>query len=472
MLARGLCSLALATCLGTGAAASARAQPTASSPELAQLSHSLESLVERVAPAVVQVFVSGFTSRGGVVAGTGDLLSRQRGTGSGVILDPEGYIVTNAHVVAGARRVQVRLAEQDRTQGTSVLRGPGEVLGAQIVAVDPETDLAVLKVERRGLPHLQLADSDGVRKGQLVFAFGSPLGLENSVSMGVVSSSARQLREEDPMIYIQTDAPINPGNSGGPLVDIAGAVVGINTLILSHSGGSEGIGFAAPSNIVKNVFEQLRSSGTVRRGAIGVHAQTITPILAKALGLERDWGVVLGDVLPRSPAERAGLQIGDVIVSLDGKPMENGRQFDVNLYRHRAGQSVTLEVLRGTKPLSLRVEVVERPDLARDLLPMVSPDTNLVAGLGILALDLTPRVAQLLPELRRAEGVVVVGRAADAPYLELGILPGDVIHSLNGQNVRDLQELRRVLSKLQPYSPVVLHVERDGQQRYVSFEYE
>ena len=458
----------------TALVAAAAAQPTAPGTDLVHMSRSLEDVAAAVRPAVVQVFVSGYAGRGGVVEATGELLSRQRGMGSGVILDRGGYIVTNAHVVAGARRVQVRLPGAGDAAGAqrSILTAPGELLGAQIVGVDPETDLAVLKVPRGDLPVLQLADSDSVRTGQLVIAFGSPLGLESTVTMGVVSSVARQLRDDDPMIYIQTDAPINPGSSGGALVDARGRVVGINTLILSHSGGSEGIGFAAPSNIVRNVFEQLRSTGTVRRGAIGVQAQTITPTLAAALGLRRDRGVILGDVQPGSPAAAAGLRIGDVILTLDGKAMENGRQFDVNLYRRRAGQEAAIEFLRGDAQRTVSVRVVERPDVTRELMPLVDPQTNVVVGLGILALDVTPDVAAQLPSLRLSHGVVVVGRAADAPYVDRGILPGDVIHQVNGHDVRTLAELRQALQTLPPTGAVALQVERHGQMQFIAFEME
>lgn len=453
---------------------SVRVPGTGAQEELAQLSGSLESLVDRVGPGVVQIFVSGYSGQGGIVEGTADLLSRQRGMGSGIILDSDGYIVTNAHVVSGARRVQVRITRglTGNTEQGSILTAPGELLGAQVVGIDTETDLAVLKVARKGLPHLQLADSDAVRAGQLVFAFGSPLGLENSVTMGIVSSAARQLRQEDPMIYIQTDAPINPGNSGGPLVDAQGNVIGVNTMIFSRSGGSEGIGFAAPSNIVRTVYEQLRATGTVRRGIIGVQAQTINHLLATALQLRRERGVILGDVLPGSPAEKAGLEVGDVVVTLDGKPMENARQFDVNLYQRRAGQQVKLEIERRGEARTVQVEVAERPDVTRSLQPLVTPETNLVPDLGILALDVTPEISKLLPPLRQSHGVVVVGRAAEAPYLDLGILPGDVIHQINDKPVLHLSDLRQELSKLRAYDAVVLQVERQGVFRFVTFEFE
>src|SRR6185503_10080895 len=178
-------------------------------------------------------------------------------------------------------------------------------LDAKIVGIDRESDLAVIRIEKTDLPHLRFGDSEELRQGQLVLAFGNPLGLANSVTMGVVSSIARQLKPDDPMIYIQTDAPINPGNSGGPLLDTEGRVVGINTFILSQSGGSEGIGFAIPSSIVHTVVEQIRKDGHVHRGQIGIRAQSITPSLAAGLGLKRDWGVFLGDVDPEGPADAA-----------------------------------------------------------------------------------------------------------------------------------------------------------------------
>ena len=266
---------------------------------LDDISDSFEELAIRINSAVVQVLVSSFSAGRGLVS-SHELVSQQRSRGSGVILSPDGYIVTNAHVTAGAHRVRV-LIPQTPSAGGSVLGARGRLVGTQIVGVDLETDLAVLKTNESDLPFLELGDSDTLRPGQIVLAFGSPLGLQNSVTMGVVSAIARQFEPEDPMIHIQTDASINPGNSGGPLVDATGNVVGINTLILSQSGGNEGLGFAAPANIVKNVFEQIRATGRVHRGEIGIAAQTITPLMARGLGLSQDWGVILADVAPAGP---------------------------------------------------------------------------------------------------------------------------------------------------------------------------
>lgn len=453
--------LTLAAFIVFSAAAPADAQT------LTEISNSFERLVQKVNPSVVQIFSTGYGFTGGST--TSSLLGKQRATGSGVIVHPDGYIVTNAHVVEGATRVQVLLSVSEDRQGKSILKPKGKRIGAQVIGIDRETDLAVLRISVKNLPYLKLADSDNLRQGQIVLAFGAPLGLENSVSMGVISAVTRQLKPEDPMIYIQTDATINPGNSGGPLVDTDGNVVGINTMILSHAGGSEGIGFAAPSNIVRNVVDQFRLTGRVRRGGIGVFAQTITPTMAASLSLPRDWGVVIGDVYPGGPAEKAGLQVGDVVLSLDNKVMENGRQFKVNLYRRSVGDKVPVEIQRGTQTRTIKVSVVERDDDPARFASMVRPDKNLIPKLGVLCLDMDRRIQAMLPPMRKEGGVVVAARAADAPYSDDGLMPGDVIHALNGKTVKNLQGLKSELSKLGAAEPVTFQVERDGRLRFVAF---
>jgi serine protease Do len=290
--------------------------------------------------------------------------------------------------------------------------------------------------------------------------------------MGVVSAVARQLMPEDPMIYIQTDATINPGNSGGALVDTAGRLVGINTLIYTQSGGSEGIGFAAPSNIVRNVFTQIRKHGRVRRGEIGVNTQTITPLMAEALGLTFDVGVVLSDVAPGSPAAKAGLEPGDAVLSLDGKPMENGRQFRINVYTRGVGEQVAVEVRRGDRTLNVRVPVVERANDTGELEALIGSQ-QVIRPLGIVALDLTAPIAEMLPPVRRQKGAVVARVTPETPYSQQGRLqPGDVIYALNGKPVMSVEDLKGTSSELKPSAAAVLLIERQSTLMYLAFRVE
>jgi serine protease Do len=445
------------------------AQGTPPAAQLQTLSRSLESVVAKVGPTVVQIRVSAYGPVAGGATGSAALLGTQRSTGSGVILSPDGYIVTNAHVVEGGRRFIVVLPRPATSgvPGRSALAPVSQEVPASLVGTDRETDLAVLKVDLTNLPFALLGDSDSLEPGQVVLAFGSPFGLASTVTMGVISAVGRQLEDEGRMIYLQTDTPINPGNSGGPLVSADGAVVGINTLIYSRSGGNEGIGFAAPGNIVRFVYDQLKTNRRVRRGTIGVFAQTITPALAAGLKLPREWGVVLGDVYPNSPAAEAGLRIGDVILSVNGKPMENGRQFDVTLYRRPLGSSVTLEVGRGLQRLNLKVPVVERRDQEDRFKDLVTPEQNLVPRLGILGLDLTPELTGAIPGLRDPHGVVVAGVAADAQD-EAGLLSGDVIYGVNGVRVQTLAELKSTIGQAAAGAPAVFQVGRQGQLRFVT----
>lgn len=426
---------------------------------LEELSASLEDLAAKVGPAVVQVLATSYATEGGEGSA---VLAKQRGSGSGVILSADGYIVTNAHVVQGAGRIQVVLPGPTPTPPRSILRPRGRTVAADLVGTDRETDLAVLRVAEQGLPFLTLGDSEALRQGQLVLAFGSPLGFDNTATMGIVSSVARQLASEGRMIYVQTDAPINPGNSGGPLVDVSGQVVGINTLIASQGGGSEGLGFAAPSNIVRAVYEQIRKEGRVRRAELGMRVQTITPALAGALKLPRREGVVIADVQEGGGAASAGARIGDVVVSLDGKPMENARQLEVNLYRRTPGESVTIEVLRDSERATLQAVVSERSGDTNGLGFLVSPERNLVPRLGILALDLTENVRKMVQPRRSNDGVVVAALTADGPAWNDPPRPGDVIHAINLESVTSVEALKSRVAALRPGDPVGLVVERDG----------
>ena len=438
------------------------------------LSASLEALAQRVNRSVVKIVTSGYGLSEDSDAGNASLLTRQRATGSGVILTADGYIVTNAHVIQGARRIRVQLPVSERTarKSNSIMKPPGTVLDASIVGLDRETDVAVLKIEAADLPHLTLGNSRELRQGQLVMAFGSPLGLQNSASLGVISAVARQIKQDSLMIYIQTDASINPGNSGGPLVDMSGRVVGLNTMILSQSGGSEGIGFAIPSDTLLNVYTQIRKEGHVHRGQIGASVETVTPLLAAGLGLSQDWGVLVADVTPDGSADKSGLKPGDIVLSLDNKPMENARQLEVNLWRFPVGDKVNLEVLRGADRLTMDVPVTAQDDDPQRFADLVNPEKNLIPKLGILGVEIDRKLAPMLPDLRKQSGVVVAARAAGSEGLEVDLRPGDVIYAINNEPTSTVASLTTALGQMKTGDAVVLQVERDGQLMYVAFEME
>ena len=438
---------------------------------LGELSVSLEGLVNRVRPAVVQIFSTGYTTAEESESGnTAALLSTQRSTGSGIILSDDGFIVTNAHVVEGARRIQVRLSVARTHEGrTPTFEPEVKLLEAKLVGMDREMDVAVVKIDRARLPHLQFGNSDTVRQGELVMAFGNPRGLEGSVSMGIVSSTTRELHPDDFLAYIQTDAPINPGNSGGPLVDSQGRVVGINTFILSQSGGSEGLGFAIPSNMVNAVYSQLRQEGHVHRGRIGIYVQTITPALAEGLNLARDWGVLVGDVTPEGPADSVGVKAGDVVTTVNGRTMRNARQLESYIYRSPMKAKVTLQVLRGQDELTIDVPVIDSVDDPQRFADMVNPEDNLVAKLGILAIGIDKDVAAMLPGLRNGYGVVVAAGSSPADFTSgSGLQPGDVIYSVNKAPVATVEALRKKVDEFKSGDEVAMQIERSGRLMYVA----
>jgi serine protease Do len=437
---------------------------------LRAFSAAIQELSRTVGHSVVQINVIAY----GLVpeserAGTTSYFTEQQSSGSGVILTSDGLIMTNAHMVEGARKIRVRLngLGRDEASGSAGTRG---VIEARLLGLDRLTDLALLKIDATRLPYLELAESGELKQGQVVLAFGSPLGLENSVSMGVVSAVGRQLDPENPMIYVQTDAPINPGNSGGPLVDVEGHVVGLNTFILSQSGGSEGIGFAIPSSIVRDIFNQLRRDGHVHRGHIGVYTRTITPALAAGLNLDRDSGVIIEDIIPDSPAERAGLRGGDIILTVAGRPIRNVREFALSLFRYKIGEPATIDVLRGKEKLSVSATVIERPDDPQRFADMVNPETDIIPRLGVFALTLNDQIHSLLPGLRYDHGVIVAARAATGSAYGDDLQPGDVIYAVNTNRIQDASSLKKALDEIKPDSPFVLRIERAGILTFLPLE--
>jgi serine protease Do len=438
------------------------------------MNESIDALTRKVWPSVVQIQVSSYGPREDDNR-SGDasvVIGRQRSMGSGFVIDPDGYIMTNAHVVSGAQRVQIVLPA-DNVDGTlaTALSGKTHLVAAHIVGIATELDLALLKIDGMKLPALSLATYSQVRQGETVFAFGSPIGLRNSLTHGLVSAVARQIDPDSPLIYIQTDAPINPGNSGGPLVNIRGEVVGVNTFIISQSGGNEGLGFAIPSATARTVFRQLKQFGQLRRQEIGMSIQTITPGMATALGLVRTYGVIVSDVWPGGPAEAAGLNVGDILVSVDGQPADNLPTVNYNFRLRDSTENVQLVVLRGATQRTLSVAPVEQRSELDSVSAMADPEKNLVAELGILGVEIDLRIASSARGLRDPYGIIVVARASGAGG-EVPLQPRDVIRSLNNRQTATLEALRDAVRSLEPGTPATLQIQRAGRLMYVSFTYE
>ena len=440
---------------------------------LNEFNNSVEALVRKVSPSVVQVLVTGFKPLAEKShSEPNTVLGKQRGVGSGVIIDSEGYIVTNAHVVSSSRRVQVVLSSlgDEMASPYSGLSSLGRTLDALVVGVSNELDLALLKVEAKGLPALPIGKYERLQHGEIVFTFGSPSGLRNSVSMGVVSAVARQLDPDSPLVFIQTDAAINPGNSGGPLVNVNGELVGINTFILTQSGGNEALGFAIPSAIVSFAYPQLRQYGHLHRGVTGIHVQSISLGMAAGLGLSRDWGVIIGDVFPGSPADKAGLKVQDIILTVNGRQVDNLPLFGISFFLVNPGENVKIEVLRGTEKLSFDVKVIEHHQGVDRLFDMADPEHNLVRKLGIVGLSVNAEVLPLLPGIRQDSGVVVVAKMATGGEAENSLVTGDIIHALNGVSINDLESLNAALDHLKPGSNTVLQVEREAGLYFMTFQ--
>jgi serine protease Do len=437
---------------------------------LQKLNQSVDALIKKVSPSVVQILVTGYGPlEEGDHGNTNTIIGRQRAIGSGFVVEESGYIVTNAHVVNGAQRVQVVLPNSlAESSLEAALSTRTTVVPARIVGVSRELDLAVIKVEAGTLPALPLANYRKLNQGEMVFAFGSPEGLRNSVTMGVVSSVARQIDPDSPTVYIQTDAAINPGNSGGPLVNASAEVVGVNTFILSQSGGNEGLGFAIPSGVVSVACKQLRKFGHLHRAQIGVGLQTVTPTLAAALRLPRNYGVVISDVLPDSPAAASGLQIGDVLLAVDGRPAENLPFVAFHFFSLEFGQKVHLEILRGKDRLGLDVPIAHPPRDMDQVAALADPEKSLVPALGILGVEIDHKIAAMVPDLRDPFGIFVAARSTGAS-VEVPLLTGDVIRTLNGERMTTLDLLRSALKSLPPGAPVALQIQREQRLLFISF---
>jgi len=379
----------------------------------------------------------------------------QQGIGSGVIVTKDGYILTNNHVVDNAEEVKVALQD-------------GHEYTAKVVGRDPKSDVAVIKIDAKNLPAVPLADSDKVEVGDVVLAIGNPFGIGQTVTTGIVSATGRSgavgLDYED---FIQTDAAINPGNSGGALVDIEGRLIGINTAILSRSGGNQGIGFAIPTNLAKDVMESLIADGKVTRGYLGIMIQDLTPALAEEFKLnESTKGALVGDVTANSPAEKAGLKSGDVILEFNGTKVTDSRHLKLQVARTKPGETVPVKVLRdgGTKTLDVKVrQLPGTEELAKNDRHSNSDEGTLN---GVAVSDLDARARQELNVPANLKGVVVTEVEPDSAAAEAGLRPGDVIQEINRKPVTNAEQAVQMTEKADSKKSL-LRVWRDGGSRFV-----
>jgi len=384
---------------------------------------------------------------------------RQRGLGSGVIVSSDGYILTNAHVINGADEIVVELSGQRN-------------LPAKLIGSDPPSDLALLKIDQADLSALALADSDKVQVGDIVLAIGNPLGIGQTVTMGIISAKSRRTGLSNGSFedFLQTDAPINRGNSGGALVDGNGSLIGINSQILSPSGGSIGIGFAIPSNMARDVFDQLVKHGKVTRGHLGIVVQPVSEDIAVNLGLSSARGVIVSQVKDGSAAARAGLQRGDVIVALNGNAVIESNTFRNDIAATPPGRTVTLRIWRSGNEQELRATLgefvpVERPAQANQ---EDSPEPRSNTGsLGLAVQPLTPALTQQLGLTVGTQGLVVVAIDPSGPAVDAGIQRGDVIEQVNQQPVRTVEELRDAVQR-SGRAPVLLLLNHRGTTVFVT----
>ncbi len=387
---------------------------------------------------------------------------RVRGTGSGVIISSDGYILTNNHVAGDADEIKVKLTD-------------GRELKARRIGADPETDLAVIKIEAENLPHAKLGNSDRLEQGEWVIALGSPFGLQQTMTAGIVSATGRDLGSQIGQFtnFIQTDASINPGNSGGPLVNMQGEIVGINTLILSGTGVNTGVGFSIPSNLASNVYSQIVARGKVVRGYLGVLLKPITPAVAKTFGYSGTDGALVDDLVSdKSPAAKAGLHSGDLILEFDGKGVKTPKQLTEMVADTPVGKSVKVKYFREGRHEFTTIILAERPPRSDEPEPEDEPEEEPDAtNVGFRSETVTPDIARQL-RLKIASGAVIQNVMPDSPAAEAGLRRGDVIHRVNRTLISSRQDLIRAFSTLKGETEVLLQVERGSQLSFVTVSLE
>ena len=424
------------------------------------LQDDLETLSSKVASAVVHIEISGYGRLGDDDPDSKtQTLAKEHGSGSGVIISPDGYILTAYHVVEGARRVRVALEPQ------SPLRRIGsepKFQNADVVGGLRDADIAVLKIAGHDLPAIPFGDSVALKQGQIVAAFGSPEGLTNSVSTGVVSFAARQIEPDDFMTYVQTDASQAPGSSGGPLLNLEGKLVGIVVFSITDRGKHEGLGFAVPSAMAQFVYEQVRQSGSVKRASLGYDVQGVTPLLASALGLPRETGVIV-DGAADAPSKKEALQPGDVILQFDGTDLLTVPDLNWALLHKRPGERVKVELWRKPKLVTTDLVLTAPPPEDTDPLPATGVEQNLVPKLGVAV------SAARKESGSSGSGVVVTARlrGSDSPA-DLAV--GDVVRAVNTIGITSVLQLREVLDRFKTGDAVALEIDRNGKPMFVAFE--
>jgi serine protease Do len=378
---------------------------------------------------------------------------REKNLGSGVIVSPEGYILTNNHVVDGATEVRVILSEKREFQ-------------ARVVGTDPKTDIAVLKIEASGLSPITIGDSSRAEVGDTVLAIGDPFGVGETVTKGIVSATGRgNLGIEDYEDFIQTDAPINPGNSGGALINDRGELIGINTAIITHgSGGNQGIGFAVPSNLARTVMEEILKSGKVTRAYLGIYPQDVTPAIAKAFGEKDPRGVLIGDVSANSPAQAAGLQRGDIILEVNGKPMTGSNQLRMAISMMQPGSEAKLKVIRDGSQRELMIKLHELPTEHAENNNETGDQRQASAGVEVA--NLTPQISRQLNLPPTTTGVVVKSVSPSSPLAGSGLGKGDVIQEVNRQPVKSVSDFYDAMHK-DAGNPLLL-VNRGGRTLFIT----
>ena len=438
--------------------------------------NSLSPLVKQLSPSVVNIsttsvskgrnfsYESPFEGREGDPFNDffdkffGEMPEREfkgRGLGSGFIFSEDGYIITNNHVVERATDIKVILEN-------------GEIYHADVIGTDPKSDLALLKIEpKRKLPAVRFGNSDGLEIGDWVLAIGNPFGLGHTVTAGIISAKGRSLGLGSYDDFIQTDAAINPGNSGGPLFNFKGEIIGVNTAIIA---GGQGIGFAIPINMAKNVVAQLRDSGKVVRGWIGVYVQQITPEIAESIDLQEPRGALVADLTPGGPAEEAGVKRGDIIVEFNGKPIEDMPELPKSVASYAPGTKTQLKVLRNGEPKTLNIQLGELPEeVAQESRKLTGKAVE--EGLGLIVQEINPEIRNTF-ETGISEGVIITNVAPGGTAASAGLEPGDVILEINKNKVSNLDNYKKTMDSVSEGQNVLFLIQRGSNTIYVALKFE